>query len=62
MKTATLNNSIDRRDFIRLSALASGGLVLGFYINSNGEAQAAESASGPGGSFAVPKESIENAR
>ena len=52
MKTATLNNSIDRRDFIRLSAMASGGLVLGFYINSNGEAQAAESASGPGGSFA----------
>lgn len=52
MKTATLTNPIDRRDFLRLSAMASGGLVLGFYINSSGEAQAAESAAGPGGSFA----------
>jgi len=52
MNTATLSGPIDRRDFIKLSALASGGLVVGFYINSGGDANAAESAAGPGGSFA----------
>ncbi len=52
MNTSTISQPVNRRDFLRLSALASGGLMIGFYINSSGEAQAAESTSGPGGSFA----------
>jgi isoquinoline 1-oxidoreductase subunit beta len=52
MKTATLTGPIDRRDFLKVSAVASGGLMLSFYINSGGNAEAAESAAGPNGSFA----------
>ncbi len=43
MSTPTFaNRSIDRRDFLKFSALAGGGLVLGFYLKSAGSAFAAE--------------------
>ncbi|MSU66799.1 MAG: xanthine dehydrogenase family protein molybdopterin-binding subunit [Opitutus sp.] len=55
MSTSTLSGRVDRRDFLKLSAVAGGGLVLGFYINSGGDAVAAEgaksSAAGAGGAF-----------
>ncbi|HTH48930.1 MAG TPA: molybdopterin cofactor-binding domain-containing protein, partial [Candidatus Limnocylindria bacterium] len=46
MKTETLNSPLARRDFIKYSAAASGGLLLSFYVGSKGEAQGAESAAG----------------
>jgi isoquinoline 1-oxidoreductase beta subunit len=51
MSTSLISQPVSRRDFLRLSAAASGGLMIGFYINSAGEAQAAESTAGAGGSF-----------
>ena len=42
MSTATLSRPVGRRDFIKLSALAGGGLVLGFYFKTTGEVVAAE--------------------
>jgi len=48
MKTATLNSPIPRRDFIKYSAAASGGLLLSFYVGSKGEAEGAESANANG--------------
>jgi len=43
MKTLpTLTAPIDRRGFLRLSALAGGGLVLGFYLKSGNRALGAE--------------------
>lgn len=42
-----------RRDFLRRSALAGGGLVLGFYLNGSGNAaeQVAKPAAAPGAEF-----------
>lgn len=42
-----------RRDFLRRSALAGGGLVLGFYLNGSGNAaeQVAKPATAPGAEF-----------
>ena len=40
--SAILSPGIDRRSFLRLSALASGGLVLGIYLKSSDRAAAAE--------------------
>ena len=34
--------AVDRRDFLKFTALAGGGLVLGFYLKSSGSAFAAE--------------------
>ncbi|MDO8539094.1 MAG: molybdopterin-dependent oxidoreductase [Opitutaceae bacterium] len=42
MKTATLSRPIARRDFLKFSTVAGGGLVLGFYFKSGGTAAAAE--------------------
>lgn len=45
--------SAGRRDFLRRSALAGGGLVLGFYLNGTGNAaeQVAKPAAAPGAEF-----------
>ena len=42
MSTPTLTGPVGRRDFLKLSALASGGLVLGFYLRSAGRVLGAE--------------------
>ena len=42
MNTPTLSGPVDRRGFLKLSALASGGLVLGFYLKSAGQVLGAE--------------------
>ncbi len=42
MSTTTLSTPVSRRDFIKLTGLAGGGLALAFYIRSGGEASAAE--------------------
>ena len=58
MNTPTLiNGPIDRRGFLKLSAIASGGLMLGFYLRSGGSVFGAEpivnaSAGVPTGDFA----------
>ncbi|MEX2043737.1 MAG: molybdopterin cofactor-binding domain-containing protein, partial [Opitutus sp.] len=41
MSTTTLQGAVNRRDFIKLSGLAGGGLALAFYIRSGGDASAA---------------------
>ena len=47
MNTATLPPSaVDRRDFLKLSGLAGGGLALAFFFRSGGEARAADAATG----------------
>jgi isoquinoline 1-oxidoreductase beta subunit len=43
MNTPTLSRPVGRRDFIKLSGLAGGGLALAFYIKSGDEARAATS-------------------
>lgn len=43
MNTPTLSRPVGRRDFIKLSGLAGGGLALAFYIKSGNEATAATS-------------------
>jgi len=40
MKTLTLSQPVNRRDFLKLTGLAGGGLVLGFYYKSAGSANA----------------------
>ena len=40
MKTATLQSPVNRRDFLKLTGLAGGGLALAFYIRSGGSARA----------------------
>ncbi|MEO6002107.1 MAG: molybdopterin cofactor-binding domain-containing protein [Opitutus sp.] len=58
MSTLTLlNGPIDRRAFLKFSSLAGGGLLLGFYLRSSGEAFGADaivnaSAELPSGDFA----------
>ncbi len=44
MNTPTLSRSVNRRDFLKLTGLAGGGLALAFYIKTGGEAVAAEAA------------------
>jgi isoquinoline 1-oxidoreductase beta subunit len=41
MNTPTLSSPVCRRDFLKLTGLAGGGLALAFFIKSGGEAQAA---------------------
>ncbi len=40
MSTSTLSAPVSRRDFLKLSGLAGGGLALAFYIRSGGDAAA----------------------
>ena len=42
MKTSTLSQPVNRRDFLKVTGLAGGGLALAFYIKSGSEAEAAE--------------------
>jgi len=42
MSTSTISRPIARRDFLKLSGLAGGGLVLGFYLKSAGASSAAD--------------------
>ena len=42
MSTSTAPRPVGRRDFLKFSALAGGGLVIGFYLKSAGDALAAE--------------------
>src|SRR5687768_9701505 len=42
MKTPTLSQPVNRRDFFKISGLAGGGLALAFYIRTGGAATAAE--------------------
>lgn len=44
MKTPTLSGPVNRRDFLKLTGLAGGGLALAFYIKAGGDAEAAEKA------------------
>ena len=44
MKTLTLDRPVNRRDFLKLTGLAGGGLALAFYIKSGPKAEAAEGA------------------
>ena len=47
MSTATLPPSaVDRREFLKLSGLAGGGLALAFFLRSGGDARGADSPSG----------------
>jgi len=50
----TLSKPVGRRDFLRLSALAGGGLVIGFYLKSSGDATAAELAAPTAGTEFKP--------
>jgi isoquinoline 1-oxidoreductase beta subunit len=40
MKTPTLSRPVNRRDFLKLTGVAGGGLVLGFYFKSGARAEA----------------------
>lgn len=64
MNAPTLTGPVNRRDFLKLSGLAGGGLVLGFYLKSNDSATAAEvvnaSAGGDGRLNAFIRISPEN--
>ncbi len=51
MSTLTLDRDVSRRDFLKLTGLAGGGLALAFYIRSGGSASAA-TASATSGEFA----------
>ncbi len=52
MNSAPLTTPMDRRDFLRVSGLAAGGLLLGFYIRSSNDARGAETAPDSTGMFA----------
>ena len=42
MKTPTLSGPVNRRDFLKITGLAGGGLALAFYIRGSGTAAAAD--------------------
>ena len=42
MNTIPLSSPVSRRDFLKLTGIAGGGLVLGFYFKGSAEASAAE--------------------
>lgn len=46
MSTLSLSGPVNRRDFLKLTGLAGGGLALAFYIRSGDVASAADSATG----------------
>jgi isoquinoline 1-oxidoreductase beta subunit len=48
MNTPTLSQPVNRRDFLKLTGLAGGGLALAFYIKSGGDSSAADSATATG--------------
>ena len=48
MSTSTLSRPLARRDFLKLTGLAGGGLALAFYIRSGGSASAQASAPAAG--------------
>ena len=57
MSTPTLSpgpRSVGRRDFLKFSAIAGGGLVLGFYLKSGSDALAAEIAAPAAGNEFKP--------
>src|ERR1700709_2476122 len=49
MSAPTLTGPIARRDFLKFSALAGGGLVLGFYLRPTSAAGAGKVKPAPGG-------------
>src|SRR5687767_5788219 len=51
MSTSTLSQPVNRRDFLKFTGVAGGGLALSFYIRSGSEAHGAESTT-PNGEFA----------
>src|SRR3954470_24339150 len=42
MNTPTISRPVNRRDFLRFSAVAGGGLVIGFYLKTGGDGFAAD--------------------
>src|SRR3954470_16239257 len=54
MNTPTISRPVNRRDFLRFSAVAGGGLVIGFYLKTGGDGFAAELAAPTAGTEFKP--------
>jgi isoquinoline 1-oxidoreductase subunit beta len=54
MSTSVISRPVNRRDFLRFSAVAGGGLVIGFYLKTGSEGVAAEIAAPSAGAEFKP--------